>query len=138
MSPIQWNNDNTVGNAHIDEQHREWIKIFNELEESIRQDPSTSSEFQLQLLKKILDFTHEHFREEELLMDLHKYPGAARHRRMHKEFGLQLYEKYRMAMAGELVLRSELMAMIRHWFTSHTTSEDKTTFQYINSTPVPK
>lgn len=138
MSPIRWNEDNFVGNALIDEQHREWVRIFNELEESIRQQSSSPGEFQLQLLKKVLDFSREHFQEEERLMALHGYPGAARHHRMHKEFDLQLYEKYRQVMAGELVLRSELMAMIRNWFLSHTSSEDRRTFQFINSTPVPK
>lgn len=132
MSPITWNDTNTVGNALIDQQHLEWVRIFNELENSIVDSPPPPSSQQAALLKRILDFTQEHFREEERIMALYGYPHIVRHRRMHKDFEQQLYEKFRMVMDGEIVLRSELIAMIRHWFLTHTSSEDKRAFEYIN------
>jgi len=134
MSPIHWNDDNSVGNDHIDQQHMEWVRIFNELENTILAGSTPPGNEQVELLKQILDFTREHFLEEERIMTLHGYPDIVRHRRMHKDFELQLYEKFRMVMAGELVLRSELIAMIRHWFVTHTGSEDKRAFEYIHST----
>jgi hemerythrin-like metal-binding protein len=133
MSPIHWNDDNSVGDAHIDQQHLEWVRIFNTLEDAILEGNQSNSA-QVDLLKQILDFTREHFLEEERIMAIHGYPDIVRHRRMHKEFELQLYEKFRMVMAKELVLRSELIAMIRHWFLSHTSSEDKRAFEFIRST----
>lgn len=133
MSPLHWNDDNSVGNAAIDLQHRQWVAIFNQLEASLTDITAPPNPSQLEMLKRILDFTREHFLDEERLMALHGYPEAARHRRMHKEFELQLYEKFRLVMAGELVLQSELIALIRHWFINHTGSEDRRTFAYINS-----
>lgn len=133
MSPIHWNEDNSVGNDHIDHQHMEWVRIFNTLEKTILDGSTPPSIEQIELLKHILDFTRDHFLEEERIMALHGYPDIVRHRRMHKEFEQQLYDKFRMAMAGELVLRSELIAMIRHWFVTHTSSEDKRTFEFINA-----
>jgi len=133
MSPINWNDDNNVGNELIDRQHREWVRIFNQLEDSILNNASPQNGSQLEMLKNIIDFTREHFLEEERLMAQYGYPDVVRHRRMHKDFEQQLYEKFRMVMAGELVLRSELLAMIRYWFINHTGSEDKRTFLYINT-----
>jgi len=134
MSPIHWNEHNSVGNDHIDQQHMEWVRIFNKLENTILDGSTPPGKEQLELLKQILDFTREHFLEEERIMALHSYPNIVRHRRMHKDFELQLYEKFRMVMAGELALRSELIAMIRHWFITHTGSEDKRAFEFIHST----
>lgn len=133
MSPIEWNEDNSVGNDLIDQQHRQWVCIFNELEKSILEGSAQPTDVQIELLKQILDFTREHFLDEERIMALHGYPDIVRHRRMHKEFELQIYEKFRMVMSGELVLRSELIAMIRHWFINHTSSEDKRAFEFIRS-----
>lgn len=134
MSPIHWTRDNDVGNEFIDEQHKQWVIIFNDLEKSLLQpDEAPSDTSQLELLKDVLDFTREHFLDEERLMIQHRYPDIVRHRRMHKDFELQVYEKYRMVMAGEIVLTSEILALIRHWFINHTGSEDRKTFSYINA-----
>ncbi len=133
MSPINWNDDNDVGNELIDRQHREWVRIFNQLEDCIINPTSEPNLSRLDLLKEILDFTREHFLEEERLMAQYDYPESVDHRRMHKDFEQELYEKFRMVMAGEMVLKSELLAIIRHWFIHHTGSEDKRTFRYINS-----
>ena len=134
MSPINWTKDNDVGNEFIDEQHKQWVIIFNDLEKSLLEpDQAAPDTLQLELLKDILDFTREHFLDEEHLMAQHGYPDLVRHRRMHKDFELQVYEKYRMVMAGEIVLTSELLALIRNWFINHTGSQDKKTFAYINA-----
>ena len=134
MSPIHWNEDNSVGNSHIDQQHMEWVRIFNKLEDTLLNSSGPPSSEQVELLKQILDFTREHFLEEERIMALHGYPNIVPHRRMHKDFELQLYEKFRLVMAGELVLHSELIAMIRHWFINHTSSEDRRAFEFIHTT----
>lgn len=132
MSQIEWTTLISVGNEEIDKQHRRWVEIFNRLEASLN-DPSAEENDRLDLLKQILDFTREHFIEEERLMALNGYPHIVRHRRMHKEFELQLYEKFRLVMGGEMVLQSELIALIRNWFINHTSSEDKKAFEYIHS-----
>ncbi len=90
-------------------------------------------QFKLSLLKELLDFMTDHFTTEEQLMDQYDYPNIVQHRRMHKDFEARMYEKYRAVMAEEVVLNSELMALIRDWFVQHTGSEDKKTFTYINS-----
>lgn len=61
------------------------------------------------------------------------YPHFSRHHRMHKDFHQKLYEMYRNALDGDIVLTSELLSMVKNWFVSHTQQEDKKFFNFVNS-----
>lgn len=132
MSPINWNDSFNVGNPEIDQQHREWVRIFNELENSVLQgSPENTKAKQMQTLKEILEFTEKHFEAEEKLMSRYNYPGTVQHKRMHKEFNQKIYDQYRLILSGELVLNSEVLKLIQTWFMHHTASEDIKAFSFI-------
>lgn len=132
MSPINWNSSNNVGHKLVDEQHQEWVKMFNQLEEHmLAKHPNNPQEWRLNLLRRLLQFMSEHFKTEELLMEQYDYPDIVKHCRMHKDCENLIYEKYRAVMAGEIVLNSELMMIVRDWFIQHTSNEDKKTFKHI-------
>ena len=132
MSPLHWTKANSVGNASIDQQHLEWINIFNKLEETILSPAPFPTAARVELFHRILEFTSLHFQAEEEVMARHNYPDIVRHRRMHREFEQIVYEQYRLITDGEIVLTSELLSMIKNWFIQHTQGEDIRTFRYIN------
>ncbi len=134
MTPIEWNDSNNVGSELIDQQHLEWVRLYSKLEDLFLNTPQKEqADIKLQLLKELVDFTYIHFKEEVRILYKHDYPGANKHRMMHENFHQQVYQQYRNIEAGEVVLTSEILSMIKTWFLTHTSTEDKKAFQYINS-----
>lgn len=135
MSPIKWSSSNNVGSPVIDQQHNEWVKRFNELEGlALVESQDLTDEYKLNFLKDLLDFSREHFSTEEAIFHKYAYPEAARHRKMHNEFERQVDQKYRELLKGELVFNAEILLMLGCWFVRHTSTEDRKTFDYINTT----
>ena len=117
-----------------DEQHKKWVKLFNELENLVlTKDLYSSQDFHINYLQELITFSHQHFADEEKILFKHDYPHAAAHRRMHKEFKDEVYGKYRAVMDGKVILDSELLLLIKKWFLNHTSTEDRKAFEYINN-----
>lgn len=134
MTPIEWNSSNNVGFEPIDQQHLEWVNLYIKLENFfLHAKPEEQAAHKLQLLKELVDFTHLHFKEEEKILYKNNYPEVNKHRMMHEKFHQKVYQQYRQIEAGEIVLTSEILNTIKTWFLTHTSTEDKKAFQYINS-----
>ena len=126
MGNIVWDSSWNIGHAEIDAQHQRWIEVFNELEAAfLSQDKIDLKEVQRKTFKKILDYTRYHFESEESHMNKAAYPEATRHWRLHKEFDRTVYQKYRDFENGEVILNSELLALMKNWLLMHIQVEDK-------------
>jgi len=60
------------------------------------------------------------------------YARKVQHARMHKDFSQKVYDQYRLILAGDVILNSELLKLIESWFMHHTATEDKRTFSSID------
>lgn len=126
MDKIQWDESFSVKNQEIDDQHKEWISIFNRIhnillsskEEELR---SISSD----CLKAMNDYAEYHFRFEEEYLRKINYPELFEHRRLHKDFASQLYQSKRAVDEGEVLLNSKIIKIIRNWLVDHILVEDK-------------
>lgn len=129
MSPIELDDLYRTGNLKVDQEHERWITIFNQLERHVIEGAAEESlRAQREALKEILEFTREHFRNEEELMDEYGYSDVVKHRRMHKEFDNKVYNMYRDVEDGTVLLSSELLTLVRNWFLTHTSTEDRRAF----------
>jgi len=83
MSRLEWTQDLSVGNDLIDQQHREWISRFNDLDEALRsrQGPDRIA----RTLEFLIDYTNYHFNTEEKHMTASGYPGLNDHIAVHGE-----------------------------------------------------
>jgi hemerythrin-like metal-binding protein len=120
MSQITWDDSYSVGNDAIDAQHKEWIAIYNRLDQTMLdgniQDLAKVREDSLQAMR---DYTNYHFRQEEEYMKEIGYPDIVAHKRLHTDFDDQLYNYHRMIRNGELVLNTELISIIKDWLLNH-------------------
>lgn len=132
MGSIQWNSGWNIGHDEIDGQHQRWVELFNELEDSfLSNERLDMSAVQKRVFKKILDYTHFHFENEEKYMQDAAYPEIAGHWRLHKEFDRIVYEKYRDFEGGKLMLTSDLLALIKNWLLRHIQVEDQKFGNYL-------
>jgi hemerythrin len=132
MGSIQWDSAWDIGHSEIDHQHQRWVELFNELDNAfLSKEVRDIAVVQRNTFKAILDYTRYHFASEEKLMQDVVYPDAAGHWRLHKEFDNIVYEKYREFENGELMLTSELLALIKNWLLHHIQVEDKKLGNYL-------
>jgi len=125
MSQIIWDDSYSVNNEVIDAQHKEWVAIYNRLDQTMLdgslQDLSKVREETLQAMR---DYAGYHFRWEEEYMKEIGYPDIVAHKRLHTDFDDQLYNCHRKIRNGELVLNTELISIIKHWLLNHILKAD--------------
>lgn len=135
MSTIEWEDSFSVNNPEIDEQHKKWFAIYNDLHESFSKgDTDEYSAISAGALEKMQDYSRDHFGFEEAYMRKIGYPDIVAHRRAHRDFDTQIYEYNRDIREGRLVLNTMLIKIIRNWLLDHVLGEDKKYGQFIAGT----
>jgi hemerythrin len=124
MGQIEWNDSYSVNNAEIDEQHKKWIKIYNDLHNKMVTG-EVGPKDGLVALQAMLDYARYHFSFEEKFMRAMGYPDFIGHHRLHKDFDNLLYGYCRKAENGELVLNSEIIDILKQWLVNHIVTEDQ-------------
>lgn len=131
---IEWDDAWNIGHTKIDEQHQNWVRVFNTLEKAVLSDDAQCKEkMQKQTLEEMAKYTDYHFSTEESLMREISYPESASHWRLHKNFNHELYEYLRNSLEGKLVLNSKILSMIRHWLLEHIQTEDQKLGKFLRS-----
>lgn len=123
---IIWDNAWNIGHVEIDEQHRKWVDLFNNLESAFLSSTLPDlNKVQKATLTAVIDYTSYHFANEEKLMSESSYPEAASHWRLHKAFKNDIYEKFESVRDGRLLLTSEILSVMRNWLLNHIQVEDR-------------
>ena len=122
MSQLIWRQDFSIGIPEMDEQHKKWIEIINELHESLTSVLNTdvlSKTFQ-----DVIDYTVYHFTEEEKLMQKIDYPDFLNHKALHLNFTGKINKLKDEFLLGEVVLQTEIMTILKDWLTEHIKNMD--------------
>ena len=129
MSLIDWTEKFSVGIDDIDKQHQKWISIVNELHDSIMETRGIST--LKELVKEMEEYTDFHFSAEEEMLQKAGWPELDRHKRIHFSFKQQIAQLKRDIYSGELVLRSQVMSVIKNWLIDHILKEDQGYSEFI-------
>ena len=124
MPQIIWDESFSVNNKEIDDQHKRWIDIFNNLHSNMIKGKALQTDG-LSALKAMEDYSRYHFSFEEDFMHKIGFPGLYDHRRLHSDFDDMIYSYYRKAIDGELILNSEILSILKGWILNHILKEDK-------------
>lgn len=124
MSIIKWNDSLSVNHPEIDNQHKEWIEIYNKMHDSMMSSES-SIEQTREIMQAMKEYTQKHFNFEEEYMRTINFPDIVAHRRSHKDFESLIYSYNRDIDEGKMVLNTKVIKLIRNWLLEHITVEDK-------------
>jgi hemerythrin len=123
--PIVWDEAKLgTGQPDIDEQHREWIRRFNEFDKAVASGQGTDVTFNT--LAFLVQYTETHFSHEEERMETCHCPAAATNRLAHDQFRKRLeeiltwLEQTRPSLVDVLVLKQEM----EDWLTNHISTID--------------
>jgi len=118
MGNFIWRPEYSVGDDHLDEQHRGLIELIDMLE-----DDSRMSE----VLERLEVYIDEHFRDEEGMLANAGYPDLTAHKQQHKAFEEWLAVSRRAFREPEVssMLRESISAYLKSWLINHIMVCDK-------------
>lgn len=129
---IIWDDSYLLHLPVIDAQHKQIVAVLNELESAMAGD-ITSAEVDA-LLLRLQQYTARHFAIEERHMEESNYPGLARQRAAHREFGeifARLASDYhRGGLSHSLV--NCLHRELSQWVQQHVTGIDQSFGRYYH------
>ncbi len=80
---LTWDESYSVGISVLDEDHKRLLNLINQLQTAAHYH--TSDEYEQEAFDTLIDYTKNHFRREEELMEKHQFPGLQAHRLQHQE-----------------------------------------------------
>lgn len=131
MSAIRWEDSLSVGIDTIDVDHRRLVAVLDELFEAVGADDSKA--ILARTVSSLLDYSREHFRDEEQVMRRHAFPEIREHAAEHQELLRKLVEMKAKVDRGEVDLTFEVMDFLGGWLTAHILGPDKRLGQFLQA-----
>ena len=130
MPYMNWNESLRVGVGIVDEQHKELVRLVNELHDAMTQGQGHA---RLEsTLKGLTDYTVTHFRTEEDYFASLGYDDAASHKREHDSFILQVMDFTKGFEEGTLMLSLDVMSFLGDWLVKHIQGTDRKFAPFFN------
>lgn len=118
MGDFSWKPEYSVGDDHLDSQHRGLIELIDMLDSQSRMG---------EVLERLEVYVDEHFRDEEAMLEKVGYPELAAHKQQHKAFEEWLAVSRRAFREPEVsaMLRDSIRAYLKGWLVNHIMVSDK-------------
>ena len=129
MPKIVWDASLSVQIPEIDEQHKKWIAIINDLHDLLLNGADYSASIENKLLE-MRDYGRAHFTSEEQYLESIGYPLLNAHKAEHCQF---LSELDGYLQTKEQPLHSDVMQILMKWLKHHILSSDKKYMQYLQT-----
>jgi len=130
MALLTWKENYSVGVKDLDKQHVGLVDTLNQLHAAMMKGQANTVTGSL--LRKLVDYTREHFASEESMMAATRFPGLAAHRAKHHELTRQVAEFVGRYERGEISLNLDLLNFLRDWLTTHILKEDQGYGPWLN------
>lgn len=132
MELVKWEEQYSVGNERLDQQHQRIVAMINLLGEAI--ETGTEQPTLMSILSNLAGYTKTHFAEEERLMEQYGYPELDAHREQHANLNRQLADFYRNFYLTSRPQTNDVMAFLQHWLYDHILEQDKQYAPFIVET----
>jgi hemerythrin len=130
MAKMEWQEFYSVNIKSIDDQHKKWLVIINNLDSALTS--GESDEILGPILREALDYTDTHFSYEEQLMRDNGYPDYDSHKNIHDTFSEELKSLYNRNRDGESWLAIDTLSTFGSWLIKHILEEDKKYTAFLN------
>ncbi|NOX33785.1 MAG: bacteriohemerythrin [Deltaproteobacteria bacterium] len=124
---MPWSKKLVTGINQIDEQHKELVKMINELHLAMKMKKGAKESGQI--LERLADYTVYHFGHEEKLFEEHVYPGRMDHKDIHDKLVAKVIGFKNDFEQGRAALSMDLMVFLTDWLKTHIM---KTDMQYVS------
>ncbi|GHV46523.1 hypothetical protein AGMMS49546_34690 [Spirochaetia bacterium] len=128
---VKWNDNLSVGNALIDSQHQELVRLTNELYAGTMLGGTAAKVHFMKAVQGVMAYVKEHFSAEEGLMQQVNYPEYAEHKRQHEDFVVELFNAVRKFDNEESLVAEGLVKYLMDWILEHIAGSDKKYMPYL-------
>jgi hemerythrin len=118
---MDWKPQYSVGHAHIDSQHKKLFDLVNEVADKVKSGNMPEVK---EVIDRLANYTVEHFRDEEKLMQKAGYPRFEDHRLIHVELIEQVQALQLKLMKGEPVSMIGVIRFLSDWLKDHILKDD--------------
>jgi len=132
INGIAWQDKYSIGYDNVDAQHRRMFEMLSELVNACMDGSDTEK------LKSTIDFlvnyTVQHFYDEELIQIQYNYPGYKRHKQIHEDFKITvggIVAKFNENGSSSALSNDVNKIMVR-WIINHIQNEDKKIGEFIH------
>ncbi len=123
MAFLHWSPNMSVGIDFMDADHKQLIELLTELYDLV--DPSQVRVATVAKLDELIDFTEQHFRLEERLMEESNYDDLEKHHQVHQALLKEIGEFRQKLTSGEIEPGPEMMDFLKDWLVRHILESDK-------------
>jgi hemerythrin len=124
---VEWEDRYSVGIPFVDDQHRELIRLTNELYKGCLGGEEVARAYFMTAVKGTVDYVKYHFSAEEKLLENVKFPEFAEHKRQHEGFVKQVLEDVQSFQEGKKVVPNVFVRFLKDWILSHIAVLDEDT-----------
>ena len=128
---VNWSPTFSVGVNLIDNQHKELLKLTNDLYSHSSSDPESEQAYFKKVIKGAVDYVKVHFSTEEQIMTKTRFPGYAEHKREHDSFILTVLEQVRIFEESKKMPLLNFTNFLKDWVLTHIAISDKQYFEYF-------
>lgn len=125
----KWNDSYSVGIDAIDDQHRKWLSLINDLHSALKD--GTGKVAVNGILAGIVDYTVTHFTYEQKELVRCGYPDYQRHLQIHEAFTANIRKIQQDAGTNSVGISLKVMETVREWLINHINKEDKLYAPYL-------
>jgi hemerythrin-like metal-binding protein len=131
MAYMNWTPSLETGHVKIDSEHKTLVKALNRLHAAMKEWRGKAEVGEILIFLR--DYTVTHFKTEENLMALHRYPGAVAHTAIHEALIKQVAELVQKYEAGQGVLTLSVLDFLERWLVDHIGKEDKDLAAFLDA-----
>ncbi|MDR1099943.1 MAG: bacteriohemerythrin [Treponema sp.] len=128
---VKWSSTFSVGVKLVDDQHKELLKLTNDLFNHCVGDEEAERTYFKKVINKAVDYVKVHFATEEKIMIATKFPGYWEHKREHDAFVLTVVEQVRAFNDGKPFTLLTFTKFLKDWILTHIAVTDKKYFDYF-------
>jgi hemerythrin len=128
---VKWSADYSVGNNLIDEQHKELIRMTDELYEACRKGGGAEKISFLKAIHGSVDYVKVHFSAEERMMKEVNYPDYETHKREHEGFIAEVLRQAKEYEKNKRFVPLSFVKFLLEWIVNHIARSDKKYAAYL-------
>lgn len=117
MVLIEWDENMSVGIPKIDSQHKQLVKMINDLNSAMRE--GKSKDVLGGVVAELMKYAQVHFQTEEEYFLKYSYKDREAHEREHFDFITRVFDFKKKFDANEVGLSIEIMHFLSNWLVNH-------------------
>jgi hemerythrin len=128
---VSWSSTFSVGVKIIDDQHKELLRLTNDLFNHCIGDEESERQYFKDVIGKAVEYVKVHFATEEKIMIATKFSGYWEHKREHDSFVLAVVEQINAFNEGRPFTLLAFTRYLKDWVLTHIAVSDKQYFEHF-------